>query len=280
MRQVFSSARLENVEQVAKLLEDAGIEVRITDGRSFKKGIRGDFSYRSKPGERVPAVWVIRSEDQPRARAMLREAGLMDSSRNAPGSYRAMSFRGDIPDPHADAGRRRALRIKLALLVVVAAVVALAFMQYRAVPTAQPGAATAAAAGTAAATQLAATPADLPAAGTAATPESLALALLRSELPTRAGDIACLAVDGADASPALLAALPESPGTVLPLSRCPAGAAAGASAPRIIAIGKYVADDAGTGTIFINRRRVGGRGVSQWYNVRREGEGWRIIQPL
>lgn len=278
MRQVFSSARLENVEQVAKLLEDAGIEVRITDGRSFKKGIRGDFSYRSKPGERVPAIWVIRSEDQPRARAMLREAGLMDSSRNAPGSYRAMSFRGDIPDPHADAGRRRALRIKLALLVVVAAVVALAFMQYRAAPSAQSGAA--AVATTAAATQLAAPPADLPAAGTAATPESLALALLRGELPTRAGEITCLAVDGADASPALLAALPPSPGTVLPLSRCPASAAAGASAPRIIAIGKYVADDAGTGTVFMNRRRVGGRGVPQWYNVRREGEGWRIIQPL
>ena len=32
MRQVFSSPRLENVEQVARLLEDAGIETRITDG--------------------------------------------------------------------------------------------------------------------------------------------------------------------------------------------------------------------------------------------------------
>ncbi|HXH00735.1 MAG TPA: pathogenicity-like protein, partial [Xanthomonadaceae bacterium] len=34
MRQVFSSIRLETVEGVAKLLRDAGIQVRITNGRS------------------------------------------------------------------------------------------------------------------------------------------------------------------------------------------------------------------------------------------------------
>ena len=40
MRQVFSSARLENVEAVAKLLGDADIEVRVTDGRSYKGNLR------------------------------------------------------------------------------------------------------------------------------------------------------------------------------------------------------------------------------------------------
>src|SRR3546814_5648846 len=71
MRKVFTSARLENVERVAKLLEDDGIEVRITNGRSYKGGIHGNFSYRGE-GNKMPEVWVVRSADQPRARAMLR----------------------------------------------------------------------------------------------------------------------------------------------------------------------------------------------------------------
>ena len=46
MRQVFSSPRLENVERVAALLREAGIETRVTQARSYKGGLRGDFSYR------------------------------------------------------------------------------------------------------------------------------------------------------------------------------------------------------------------------------------------
>src|SRR3546814_2475071 len=80
MRKVFTSARLENVERVAKLLEDDGIEVRITNGRSYKGGIRGNFSYRGESNQ-MPEVWVVRSAEQHRSRAMLREVGLMDSTR-------------------------------------------------------------------------------------------------------------------------------------------------------------------------------------------------------
>ena len=43
---------------------------------------------------------------------------------------------------------------------------------------------------------------------------------------------------------------------------------------------EYEANEAGTGTIFLQRRDVGGQAVPQWYNVRRDGEGWRIVQPL
>lgn len=277
MRQVFSSARLENVERVAKMLADAGIEARITQGRSYKGSIRGNFSYRSEPGERLPAVWIVKSEDQLPARELLREAGLMDSSRNAPDSYLSMGLRGTTVDHHADAGGRRAFRIKLGLLVVIVAVAALAFLAYRSPPRAD---SRAAAPGAGVASQLAPVPTDLPGPGTVATPASLAQALLRGELPERAGEIVCLAVDGQDATPSLLAALPATPGTVLPLSQCPAGGNAAVETPQVIAIGKYVANEAGTGTIFLQRRRVGGRAVPQWYDVRREGDDWRIIQPL
>lgn len=280
MRQVFSSARLENVEQVAKLLEDAGIEARITNGRSYKGTIRGNFTYRQQAGQQQAAVWIVKSEDQPRARAMLREAGLMDSSRNAADSPVAISFRGD-PAAAGDlaAGKRRALRIRLGLIVVIAVILMLAFMTRRSPsPEASDEQATAPAAATT--TPLAKKPSDLPGIGTTTTPDSLAAALLRGELPERAGDIACIAVDGGDASAALLTSLPPTPGRVLPLSQCPASAGAGRPAPQILAIGKYVANDAGTGTIFLQRRRVGGRAVPQWYEVRRYGDGWRVVQPL
>ena len=284
MRQVFTSARIENVERVARLLEDAGIEARITNGRSYKGGLRGNFSYREKDDDKAkPAVWVVRSADQPRARAMLREAGLMDSSKNAPDSYVAMSFRGTIPDPARRSGAmQRASRIKFGLLVVIGVIVAWTYMTLPDrsggpqgdAPTAAPASPPAGAPAT-----VATVPADLVGPGAKPTPDSLAAALLRGELPDRAGRVACIAVDGGDPSPALLAALPPSPGSVLPLSRCPAPVD-GQRAADVVAIGKYEANDAGTGTIFLQRRSVGGQPVPQWYYVRREGEDWRIVQPL
>ena len=40
MRQVFTSPRLENAERVAQLLRDAGIEVKLQHGRSYKGALR------------------------------------------------------------------------------------------------------------------------------------------------------------------------------------------------------------------------------------------------
>jgi hypothetical protein len=271
MRRVFSSARLENVEAVAKLLEDAGIESRVTNGRSYKNAIRGNFSYRDD-GKQLPAVWIVKSEDQPRAREMLRAAGLMDSSRNAPDSYLAMSFRGTNPDPRdADgdgARKRRAFRIKLGLLVVIAAVVALAFMSFR--PDHAP-------APVAVATSIAAS---LPARGTAPVPESLALAMLRGELPDDADSVACIAIDARDPTPAFLALLPKTAATVVPVSRCPAKGR-GAVLPLLLAVGRYESTvPSGAGIVYLVRRRGTGPVVPRWYEARPEGDGWRVIQPL
>src|SRR5688572_16615746 len=181
MRKVFTSARLENAERVARLLEDAGIEVRITNGRSYKGAIRGNFSYRGE-GTRMPEVWVIRSADQPRARAMLREAGLMDSTRNAPDSFLSMGLRGTSAQAgQRDDMQRRAQRMKFGLLAVIVVVVALGFLSTRQ-PESQPGATTAPAAATPASTT-APVPDDLMGPGNTPTPDSLAVALLRGELP-------------------------------------------------------------------------------------------------
>ena len=128
MRQVFTSQRLENVEGVAALLRAEGIEVRIANGRSYKGNRRGTFKYSAPATGAQPAVWVIRSEDQPRARAMLREAGLLASTRPT------ATTTGTLPPEPTEATaapdpQRRAMRIKLGLLVAIVVVIALQYMR-------------------------------------------------------------------------------------------------------------------------------------------------------
>ena len=74
MRQVFTSPRLTNVEAVAALLEEAGIATKITNGPSYRGKFDRGMSYRDTGGDNQAAVWVMRSEDQPRAREMLEAA--------------------------------------------------------------------------------------------------------------------------------------------------------------------------------------------------------------
>jgi len=127
---MFSSTRMENVEGVAQLLRDDGIEVRITHGRSYKGGLRGNFSYReSEQGGPKPAVWVVKSEDQARAREILRNAGLIDTTRKPAGDYVAPAFREELVTVAPPSVQRRAFRIKLALLLAIGAIVMMALLR-------------------------------------------------------------------------------------------------------------------------------------------------------
>ncbi|HSR65715.1 MAG TPA: hypothetical protein VLM17_08975, partial [Xanthomonadaceae bacterium] len=209
MRQVFSSPRLENVERVAQLLREAGIETRVTHGRSYKGSRRGDFSYRDHTREEpVPAVWIVNSEDQVRGREILRQAGLIDTTRTGSDSFLPASMHRREQERKADAGERRAFRLKMGLIAVIAIVVVLAFVTQRKTELKSPAV-------------RAVNPA-LPA-GVAPTPDALAVAVLAGELPIRPGQAACLSVDGGDPSASLLVLLaPKTPGAVLPASHCPA----------------------------------------------------------
>lgn len=127
MRQIFTSQRVETVEGVAKLLTDAGIQVHISNGRSYQSGRGGQFSFLDpvKPS-RQPTLWVKLPEDQPRARDILRQAGLLDSTR--PGQYASLNF----THPAEERPRRSwAWRIRIALLVVIAGAALLTVMRHR-----------------------------------------------------------------------------------------------------------------------------------------------------
>ena len=121
MRQMYTSPRLANVEGVAQLLTEAGIENKITQGRSWKGVSRREFSFRDneKSKEEQPAVWVLKADDYTRARELLHEAGLVDAAAHRE-SYLpdTLQFREEPaqPDP-----AKRIFRLKLILLGIIAA---------------------------------------------------------------------------------------------------------------------------------------------------------------
>ena len=127
MRQVFTSTRLENVEGVAKMLGEHGIETKITQGRSWKGNSRREFSYSAKNHDesQQPAVWVLKPDDFKLARELLHEGGLLASTRETSYLPEKLQFR-DTAKP--DAGRRVS-RMRMALLAGVA--IAAGWMMFR-----------------------------------------------------------------------------------------------------------------------------------------------------
>ena len=119
MRQIFTSPRLDNVEGVAKLLNEAGIETKISEARGYRKVSRREFSYvpsRQDSNATPPSVWVVKADDYKRARELLMAAGLLDETRTT-SSYlpEPMQFK-DKPAP-----RQRIGRMRIALLFAVGA---------------------------------------------------------------------------------------------------------------------------------------------------------------
>ena len=122
MRQVFTSVRLENVENVERMLNDVGITTKITGGRSWKGVSRREFSYSNKNHDpsQQPALWVLLPDDFKRAREILHEAGLLEATRDASYLPEALQFR----EPRDAGPMARVGRVRMALLAAVAAAAA------------------------------------------------------------------------------------------------------------------------------------------------------------
>lgn len=259
MRQVFASPRLENVEAVAEMLRAEGIEVKITDGRSYRGNRRSTFSYRGEVDSgKQPAVWIVNADDQPRARQMLRDAGLLASSREGASSYLPVSKLRE--EPGVDAARRRRTRIRLALLGLIAVVGALiVFTRHgqQQAATETPAAPKAAVIVPHEVGALQEYRADVPTA--------LAKKLVEQALAERAPGQACIGVDGKDPLAALMDALGADKARLHAASACPAAALA-------IEVSEYLTDGSGIGTV---RLSVGG--AARVLEVEREGSEWRVL---
>lgn len=134
MRQIFSSMRVENVERVAQIMRDEGIEVRITNGRSYMSGRNRTFSYRDAANTRTqPALWVVRSEDQPRARQLIHDLGLPTGPTTRPvaDSYLASANAPRLApeQPVRSPIQQRIMRYRRLLLIAIAILAALVMVR-------------------------------------------------------------------------------------------------------------------------------------------------------
>lgn len=263
MRQVFASARLENVEAVAGLLRAEGIEVKISDGRSYRGNRRGTFSYRDGGGPQ-PAVWVVRAEDQPRARQLLRDAGLLESTRAGGSSFLP------LPAPEAsrtEATARNPLRLKLGLLALIALVGAMIVFASR-----QPGP-NAPKPSVASQPARPVAPMVVPLAGEALeeyrapVPTALARLLVERALAERAPAQACVAIDGADPATGFLPSLAAGKSAVFAASACPGPDA------YAIAVQDYRTDGSGRGRVSLLLDGAPPRLL----DVERDGTRWRVL---
>ena len=107
---------MENVERVVAILAEAGIETSVTNRRTWAgHDFRGPtYSGKQDPGT-WPQVWVVKAEDQPRARALLREAGVEPATRFAAELAQWRSSR----DGQHGAKWRTYLRLALLAIIIV-----------------------------------------------------------------------------------------------------------------------------------------------------------------
>ena len=271
MRKVFSSLRLENVEAVAQLLRDAGIEVRITDGRSYKGKMRSRASY-SDQSAVEPAVWTVHSEDHIRARDVLRENGLLESTRPTD-SFQPLSFRHDEAVVQKSPAQKRMFRFKMVLLAGMAVIIVLAMLRgcyaprQVVVPAAPVVSDKAARAG--------------------GTPESLALAVFAKEV-AQERLVLCLAIDDADASGAVIAAMKQPTNEVVPMSQCvrefdPDRGSYQATTGKpamLVTVRSFKPTGPGAGTVEFESFHHGQYAHYKTLEVKRVGGAWQVTKVL
>lgn len=118
MREVYRSLRVEQVEGAATLLNEAGIETSIQNGRSYKGGRRRNFSFRETPDSAKAAVlYVTHNGDLPEARRLLREAGLMEPGQRE--SYLSQELQFQLREEKKPRIDPRRLRTVLLMMIVI-----------------------------------------------------------------------------------------------------------------------------------------------------------------
>lgn len=124
MRQIFSSPRIENVERIVALLNEAGIETRVTNRRAYAGHDYKGPSYSARQDASAwPAVWIVKAEDQPRARAMLRDIGIAPATRFAEELAQARE-----PKTPSRTGMTLAAKLRIALIGAIVLLILLRWL--------------------------------------------------------------------------------------------------------------------------------------------------------
>src|SRR5690606_30745349 len=289
------------------LLADEGIEVRIEDGQRYRRSIRSGFSYRESGGNVSRAtVWVVRSDDQPRARQLLFRVGLLEATPANPASFLPRAGLA----ARAVAPKRRA-QVGLGVFLVAAVALALWLNQFR-----NPGWDLPAPVARTAPADVALDPSlqaidTVDAVHRIPTPPALAVTLAMAEQaravgarrcqavapraprrrlpapPPRAGTLAraeparavgarlCLSVDGQDPGEATQAAARQA-------GLDPVAPSAGPGGDDVlrVALADYRTDGSGAGTISLAVARGDAAAAVRQLHVRREGDAWLVGDTL
>jgi hypothetical protein len=272
MRKVFSSARIENAEAVARMLEAEGIEVRIEHGSTFRRAIRGNFSYRAGADNGPkPTVWVIRSEDQPRARQMLRDAGLLDAATTVPNTFlpdtllSSRDVRGD------QLAKRRSARFRYGLLIIIAVFTAAIVFKPRpdGPPPGTRPAATVAAPIDPSLDQIDTAPRAI---FMIAVPPALAAAVARLEAEQRGVDKACLGIESRDPPEDILAIARAAGLELLPRSACDGESLR-------VEVFLWRTDGSGSGQVSWSVGEGRGEGRTRSATAQRVDDDWHVGEP-
>jgi hypothetical protein len=282
MRKIFTSPRLENVERVAEMLKENGVDARITNGRSYKGAVRGHFTYRDHArSEQQPTVWIVKPDDQPKARELMRAAGLLDSGRS-PTSYLATETLIGARDADIEnATKQRVLMMKMALLIGIAFAIGIGLLAWRKpAPSTTPAVALPGATIAGKAPPAPATISDsFGAAYRADVPSALAAMLLQAELSAHEATAVCLSVDGADAPERILSQLQAAERARI-RSQAACTAAKDAKDVVSVAVREYRTDGSGTGTVQVeiaDRDKDGKPRVdTRTLEVKRDGLQWEV----
>jgi hypothetical protein len=212
---------------------------------------------------------VVKSEDQPKAREILREAGLLDSTR-VQTSYALPVFRSQDAEPVRDPMQRRMFMIKMALMFGIVLVLVLALAR---------------GCSQARAPQLASPPFD----GTvAATLEPVAQAVFASEIGNAKLPVLCLAVDGRDAGAPLIDKVARMPHTTVPASHCQrvAESTPGSYYPKtnepalFLEVHGFRPSAADAGTVEFSAYNNNGYGYYKTLAVKFANGRWQVVETL
>jgi ferric-dicitrate binding protein FerR (iron transport regulator) len=126
MRQLYTSPRPENIDRVAALLTEHGIECSIENRSNWNKRSYERFSYtqRKENRDRWEQVWVKKADDYTQARTLLRELGIEPVIRH---SEELALARNPTPDLRRRSVANRARRI---VMLAVAGAFVLVMLRY------------------------------------------------------------------------------------------------------------------------------------------------------
>lgn len=127
MRKVYTSPRVENVDRVAQLFIENGIAARVTNDGGWRGRDHRRFSYfgSGRNQSAWPQVWVLKAEDQPRARQILRDIDIKPAVQYG----EALEIERSGRAPLVARRRRVVTRVRVVLFAIIGIIMVLTLIR-------------------------------------------------------------------------------------------------------------------------------------------------------